>query len=837
MDITNLAVPDSTDGDSLSLHEAAVNTRGFRPGLRFKLMFLVILICLVTVLATAYLLYDYQKRQLISNAQSATSLLSNTIEANLQHAMLTQDWSMIDEIVASIVAERSVNSLRILNPQGRVGVSSLPGEVGKEFNRSEPECQFCHHTDPPSDNETVVYSSPAGQQALINVNLILNQPQCQTCHDSRAELLGILLIESPLADLNDQMRMTFWRTTQLALAAITLLVVLILPVLDYFLIRPVKELNRGVAEISAGNLDYQVRVTQSDEVGDLAASFDVMRQQLKVSYTEMELRERELAILNDIGLAATQLLDPQEILEFALDTMVDKLGMADGMAFLKDEATGRFTLRTSRGLTLNQLDEIDRRRRTGWDITAEVAETGREVFVEDMARDERFQGLWENLEGRSYVNLPLISRGMVVGVIGWIAPEGHTLTIRSVEFLKAVGREIGIAVDNALLLADTRRREQQAMTLSGLGTRISASLALREVLDAVADAARELLATEIGLVGLLDEVHGEVLVRAATGFQADCLKREIIQVGDHTPGHALLEGRPVMVDALDSEPAALHSHHVLNQANVNAYLAVPLMRGDQFVGLVEVLSQKPRRFLSHEAQLLTRLANHVVVAVENAHLYRQLHYLATLEERDRLARELHDRLAQTLGYLNVKSSMTDDLLSDGQFDRARESLLELKKVIKIIYTDVREVIFNLRTAVSSRSGLLATLEDYLAEYRAHYDLDVHLVVEDDDTVEFSPEVAGQLLRIIQEALTNVRKHAGARRVWIRCRQEALQERISIEDDGAGFDLAQVAEPGKQSYGLAIMRERAQSVGGTLELISQPGQGTCVVVLAPLLTEE
>jgi signal transduction histidine kinase len=271
--------------------------------------------------------------------------------------------------------------------------------------------------------------------------------------------------------------------------------------------------------------------------------------------------------------------------------------------------------------------------------------------------------------------------------------------------------------------------------------------------------------------------------------------------------------------------------------HIASFLAVPLQRGGRFLGLVEVMMRQRRRLVQGDAQLLMRLAHHVVVAIENAQLYRQLRYLAALEERDRLARELHDHLAQALGYLNVKASITDDLLSGGRIDDAQESLLELKKVTKVVYTDVREAIFNLRTAVSSRAGLLPTLQDYLAEYRAHYGVDARLAIGDEDSPEFSPEVASQLLRIIQEALTNVRKHAGASRVWVRCSQNGNQVCISVEDDGRGFDPAQVAEGGRQCFGLQIMRERAESVGGSLGLDSQPGQGTRVVVRVPLTSKE
>jgi signal transduction histidine kinase len=262
-----------------------------------------------------------------------------------------------------------------------------------------------------------------------------------------------------------------------------------------------------------------------------------------------------------------------------------------------------------------------------------------------------------------------------------------------------------------------------------------------------------------------------------------------------------------------------------------SFLAVPLRRGERLLGLVGVMTRQRRRFEEHDVRLLTQLGHQVGVAIENARLYQQVRRLAILEERDRLAREMHDHLAQALGYLNLKTSITGELLSDGQLDQAQASLLELQEVSKQSYTDVREAIFNLRTATSSGLSLLPALREYLAEYRTHYGVDARLVI-DEDPAQFSPDVDIQILRIIQEALTNVRKHAGASRAWVHFEGTGDRTRIIVEDDGGGFDLALVTGEGQRYFGLQIMRERATSVGGSLELDSQPGKGTRVVIRVP-----
>ena len=304
-------------------------------------------------------------------------------------------------------------------------------------------------------------------------------------------------------------------------------------------------------------------------------------------------------------------------------------------------------------------------------------------------------------------------------------------------------------------------------------------------------------------------------------------------LGKDTPWHNLQNGCSVLLGSNDLDQPYFEGSQLIKDEAIASILAVPLFRGMRFLGVLKVISRQPNFFITRDELLMKRLANQVVVSIENAQLYRQLHYMAVLEERDRLARELHDHLAQGLGYLKVKSAITDDLLSDGNIEESRSSLLELKKAIQILYTDVREEIFNLRTSATDRMNFFSALQEYLEDYRTHYHLDVDLLVENECVSIFPSDVTGQLFRIIQEALTNVRRHSNANKVMIKCKQSNNQVRFSIEDNGQGFFPDQTNKKDGQHYGLLIMRERAESISGSLELDSHPGKGTRVIVRVPI----
>jgi len=150
------------------------------------------------------------------------------------------------------------------------------------------------------------------------------------------------------------------------------------------------------------------------------------------------------------------------------------------------------------------------------------------------------------------------------------------------------------------------------------------------------------------------------------------------------------------------------------------------------------------------------------------------------------------------------------------------------------YEEVRQAIFGLRTMVSRGLGLVPTLSEYLHEFSQQAGLEVKLEVrQESDLTPFAPEVEVQLVRIVQEALHNIRKHAGARSARVRFWREGEDILMSVEDDGVGFDPAAPAADGRRHFGLATMRERAESVGGVLTIQSLGGTGTQVVVRLPL----
>lgn len=213
-----------------------------------------------------------------------------------------------------------------------------------------------------------------------------------------------------------------------------------------------------------------------------------------------------------------------------------------------------------------------------------------------------------------------------------------------------------------------------------------------------------------------------------------------------------------------------------------------------------------------------------------AQLLAQQRALATLQERERLARELHDSAGQVLAYVSLQAEAIRKRVRDGDVAAADAQLAQLAAAAQGAHADVRESILSLKAAPDTRRPFAAALRGYLDTYAEQYGLSIELTVAAGLDDPFTPEAGVQVLRVIQEALTNARQHGHARRVNVSVGRENGGARILVADDGCGFDPGAA---GDGHYGLAIMRERMAQVGGRLAVDSRPGAGARVALDAPI----
>ena len=224
-----------------------------------------------------------------------------------------------------------------------------------------------------------------------------------------------------------------------------------------------------------------------------------------------------------------------------------------------------------------------------------------------------------------------------------------------------------------------------------------------------------------------------------------------------------------------------------------------------------------------ELQLLEMLGQHLGAALDNQRLSIKARQLAVAEERNLVAQGLHDSLAQGLNFLNLQTQMLGGAVQQRRWDEVEEIVPLLKTGVSESYQDVRELLQNFRTRLGEES-LRKAVDDTIGRFRRQTGLNVELHLDDRDGAPLHPDQQLQVLFILQEALSNVRKHAYASKVTVRI-DNHRDFGMSIRDDGEGYDPQEVAERSETHVGLSIMRERAARLGGQLQMCSAPGQGT------------
>jgi two-component system, NarL family, nitrate/nitrite sensor histidine kinase NarX len=299
-----------------------------------------------------------------------------------------------------------------------------------------------------------------------------------------------------------------------------------------------------------------------------------------------------------------------------------------------------------------------------------------------------------------------------------------------------------------------------------------------------------------------------------------------------TPDVGFLEGLWKSIQAT-GQSISLENVTLNRREMWKVLLAVPVEWQDSSpTGILVLGSNNVQTFAERQRALLETIAAQLALLLQNARLMAQLEYQAVLDERTRLAREIHDGLAQTLAFLKIQSAQMQNYLSRGETERLTSTLQSSYRTLSDAYLDARQAIDNLRRAPSS--SLRDWLGEVLADFRESAGVQAELSAFE-VSGDFPPTVQAQLIRIVQEALSNVRKHAAANQVLVSAREQQGDIVLEVRDDGVGFSPENL--DGNARYGLRGMRERSDMIGAEFQISSQPGQGTVILLRLPARLKE
>lgn len=544
-----------------------------------------------------------------------------------------------------------------------------------------------------------------------------------------------------------------------------------------------------------------------------------------------QLRERlaEVTGLQAASAAAVEQLDPAR----ALRTVAEQARVLSGASTVSIELLGpdEQELEVEVAVGEDAAGMRGMRFPVEGSVAGTAASTGRPQIVRGpgVTADEQ---VWRC--AHSLLVLPLRARGRTLGTLSAYTEYSHAFHSRQVELLATFAHQASISLDNARLYAELQHRLEEIMSIHRLGSLLLEEHDFDSLLSEICLQLQRL--TDAGGVGiaLLTDTPGFLEMQTVVGPSANVLKGARIPTDGSFAGEALRTDQPQRSNDAQNDPRGNRQSLVLG--HTRSILSVPMKTRRRAVGVLSIYNKRGEGgFSDRDADLATLFANQAGVAIENVRLYEQTREYAVVEERNRLSRELHDSVTQSLFSVTLLSQAALSLW-DRDTPKARERLERANEVAQGALAEMRALIFELRPTALRDEGLVGALKKHVAALKSREGLDVQVKQEGQERRLTEP-VEQAAFRIVQESLNNVVKHAQVPRAQVTVRFAQGTVRVCTRDKGVGFQRrGRTYGPG---MGTSSMRERAEAIGGTVTIRSRPGLGTtvCAELPAPEETED
>lgn len=379
------------------------------------------------------------------------------------------------------------------------------------------------------------------------------------------------------------------------------------------------------------------------------------------------------------------------------------------------------------------------------------------------------------------------------------------------------------------------RQVAELYSLLAVSRVISSSLRLDRVLETVIKQGMRALDAEAGTVWLIERDGGRIIPMVALGPKAKelkKLKKLWLHPGEGIAGTVFTQKESLLVEDVRQSPLWAARFDSSSGFITRSILCVPLIYRDKAIGALQFINKRNDQLFDREDLVLAQaLASQAAVAIENSRMFEDQIVKAHEEERRRIARDIHDGPAQTLAGLIIHLDVCQRLM-DLDLKQARSEVDILKGQLRDGLQELRRIIFDLRPLALDNLGLAPSLRAYLDGVAARTGLKPELEVKGEER-RLPPSLEVTLYRLVQEAVSNARKHARAVNVTVKVEFLADLVRAVVEDNGVGFDVETALRDGGDHFGLVGMRERVALLEGTMDISSKPGRGTRISFAFPV----
>jgi len=399
----------------------------------------------------------------------------------------------------------------------------------------------------------------------------------------------------------------------------------------------------------------------------------------------------------------------------------------------------------------------------------------------------------------------------------------------SVLYVQHISQQIG-QQDSRLknMNKQLKRRVRELSVLSQSSDYINSTLEECQLLEYILSQVDEIMRTGICAIFRLDEASWLLRIIAHKGLSPEYTRKIFIPVGQDGGGKAVVTLKPVVISNVSSKwvegRVPEHIIPVMREINYKAILSVPMVYKDRVLGCISVYNKRPYNFTKAEMSILSIFSNHAAVAIENARLYQKAQELAVIQERNRIARDLHDSVCQSMFSLMLNAETCARLMANNNSEKAKDAMAKVQSLAKDTLVEMRGLIFELRPLILKEQGLVRALESNINVFIKRNGIPVAFSYGMLKRLPEDLELC--LYRVAQEALTNIMKHAAASSIEISLDFKPDTVTLTIADDGKGFDI-QTVLVSQKNFGLVAMRERIEACGGQLLIDSATGRGTIV----------